>query len=139
MAKIKIGVEKKIDMDKFAREWADLTVDGLGDVAKETAINLVRKDDGDLAGSIQRFPKNSVNKGKVSIETNQVYGLAQEYGRIDNPSGSRAAAPNEPKSGLGGPYTFNPFMRPAIVFAKSKVKKIAAAVKSLALKRSKVK
>lgn len=136
---IKIGVEKNIDLDKFAIEWSNLTLDAAADLARETAIELVRKDNGDLADSIRRFPESAPSKGKVIIQTSQVYALAQEYGRIDNPTGSVAADPSEPKSGKGGPYTFNPFMRPAIAFVKSKIREIAASVKELAIRRSKLK
>lgn len=45
------------------------------------------------------------------------YAAVQEYGPRDQPS--QAKPPEEPKNGRGGPYTFNPYMRPAAAYATS--------------------
>lgn len=90
--------------DNLAQTIAQAAAVELRKIAKAN----VRKDSEDLENSIRldRYPD-----GSRVVSANTEYAAVQEYGHPYYPS--RSAPPSVPKSGPGGPYTYNPYMRPA--------------------------
>jgi len=95
-------------MGRFPQALADVLGQAVGVEVRKLAKQYVRKDTTDLENSIrlERLPDGS-REGTANTE----YAAVQEYGHPSYPS--RAAPPSVPKSGPGGPYTYNPYMRPA--------------------------
>jgi hypothetical protein len=96
------------NMVRFPDILAQTIGQAVGVEVRKLAKANVRKDSEDLEGSIRvdRLPD-----GSREVSANTEYAAVQEYGHPYYPS--REAPPSVPKSGPGGPYTYNPYMRPA--------------------------
>ena len=104
----------------LAQKTAQLT----GAIAVNAAKKNVRVDSRNLQNTITL---DQVDSDTIEVFTEEVYAAMQEFGPANQPG--REAAPGVPKSGPGGPYTFNPFMRPA---AKEAVEKLPESVRRAA-------
>jgi phage gpG-like protein len=102
-----VDVSVFIDLSKFADELAFAETEAATKVALGRAKKNVRRDESTLGRSIESEVRGNVG----TIGTDVEYAAAQEYGLQGQPS--RQAEPGTPKSGPGGPYTFNPFLRKA--------------------------
>lgn len=117
------------NMAGFPRILGDVIGQAVGVEVRKKARKYVRVDQGppmrgELRNSIQL---DRISDSEREVTANTDYAAVQEYGHPYYPS--REAPPSVPKSGPGGPYTYNPYMRPA---AKETVDEIADIVRKYA-------
>lgn len=107
------GVTIKFKLADVTRKVAEEVVLRTTKKVEQVAAMKVRTDTGNLKGSIV----GEVHGLEGTVTSNAPYALAQEFGMPNQPSQEKENT--EPKNGLGGPYTFSPYMRPAAQFAAS--------------------
>jgi len=105
-----IEIHKFLNLGTFIKSLDENEIQVALIAAIRRAKQLVRVDKGILRRSID----GKVINGQGVIGSDVEYAASQEYG-LSNQA-TRQGQPGTPKSGKGGPYTFNPFLRPAAKF-----------------------
>jgi len=95
--------------EAVAEEVVLRTVEKTATLAKQ----FVRVDTGDLRSSITAIAAGTT--GEVYSDSD--HAVEQEFGMPDVPSVAKQNT--APKNGPGGPYTFTPYLRPAVAIAGS--------------------